>query len=264
MHGKSGFDCIPGRLPKTYTGLATSMHAEQLLPGILDFLRRTDTCTVSNAIEALNVRMRNEGFVHGRFRCMFPALPPIAGYAVTATIRASAPPISGLCYYQRADWWEYVASLPGPKIVVVEDLDHVPGVGALFGEIHTQISKALGCTGYLTNGTIRDLAAVQALGFQCFAKGASVSHAYAHITEFGAPVHVGGLKISHGDLLHGDCNGIHSIPLPVAGRLPGIVEVIRAHEAELIALCRSQDFSIEKLKDALQKSSKWSPQPEFR
>ena len=236
---------------------------QQVPSDILDFLRRTDTCSVSNAIETLNVRMRNEGYVHGGLRCMFPELAPIAGYAVTASIRASAPPISGLCYYQHPDWWRFCASVPGPKIIVMEDLDPVPGTGALVGEIHAEIGRALGCVGYLTNGTVRDVGALQALGFQCFASGPSVSHSYAHIIEFGAPVHIGGLKISTGDLLHGDLNGIHAIPAAVTGRLPGAVEKMRAHESELIELCRDRDFSIEKLEDALRDSSKWNPRPEF-
>ena len=229
--------------------------AQQVSLEILDFLRRTPTCSVSNAIEALNVRMRNEGYVHGATRCMFPKLPPIAGYAVTGSIRASAPPISGICY-QRPDWWRYIAGVPGPKVMVIEDLDRVPGVGALVGEMHAEIGRALGCIGYLTNGTIRDLAAVEALGFQCFASGASVSHSYAHIIEFGAPVTIGGLKISSGDLLHGDRNGIHSVPLSVTRRLRSAVEEIDAHEAELIALCRGQDFSLEKLEEALRTPGK--------
>jgi len=237
---------------------------EQVPPDIIEFLMHTDTCTVSNAIETLNVRMRNEGYVQGGSRCMFPELPPIAGYAVTGSIRASAPPISGLCYYHRMDWWQHCAGVPGPKIIVIEDLDRIPGIGALCGEIHAQIGRALGCVGYLTNGTIRDVGAIQALGFQCFAHGASVSHSYAHIVEFGGPVHINGLKISTGDLLHGDRNGIHSIPAAVTGRLPGIVEMIKAHEAELIGICQDRDFSIEKLREALRDSSKWNPQPSVR
>ena len=102
---------------------------QQIPPEILEFLRRTDTCLVSNAIEELNVRMRNEGYVHSVSRCQFPQLPPIAGFAVTGIMRASAPPISGRSYYHREDWWQYCASLPGPKIIVVEDRDPVPGIG---------------------------------------------------------------------------------------------------------------------------------------
>lgn len=238
-------------------------ETQQVPYDIFDFLRRTDTCVVSNAIETLNVRMRNEGFVHGAPHCMFPELAPIAGYAVTGSIRASAPPISGLLYYHRADWWRHFAGISGPKIIVMEDLDRTPGTGALFGEIHARFGRALGCVGYLTNGSIRDVGAIQALGLQCFASGASVSHSYAHIVEFGAPVNIGGLKISTGDLLHGDLNGIHSVPSAVTGRLPGIVEKIKAHEAELIQLCQARDFSIEKLQEALHDSLKRNPQADY-
>jgi regulator of RNase E activity RraA len=228
------------------------------------FLRHTDTCTVSNAIETFNVRMRNEGYVCREVHCMTPKLPPVAGYAVTARMRAAAPPISRLCYYHRADWWQYVASIAGPKILVIEDVDDPPGAGALVGELHAEIGRALGCVGYLTNGTVRDLAAVEAIGFQCFARGACVSHSYAHVTEFGGLVEIGGLRISPGDLLHGDCSGIHSVPLSILGELPRAVAEIRKHEAELISLCNAPDFSFEKLEDALRAARNWSPKPEVR
>ena len=229
---------------------------------ILDFLRRTDTCTVSNAIETLSLGMRNEGFVQGDVRCLFPNLPPIAGYAVTGTIRSAAPPISGRCYYQRPDWWRYIAGVPGPKIMVVEDLDHVPGTVALVGGIHAEIGRALGCVGYLTNGVVRDAGALEALGFQSFAHGFRVSHSYAHIVDFGTPVRIGGMTIESGDLLHGDLNGIHSVPFAAADRLPAIARDIVAHEAELIALCRARDFSVDRLEATLRRAVDHVPRPE--
>lgn len=131
------------------------------------------------------------------------------------------------------------------------------------GEIHAQIGKALGCVGFVTNGAVRDLSALQKLDFQCFARGARVSHAYAHVVEFDIPVHIGGLTITPGDLLHGDLNGIHSIPLSVTDRLPTAVEEIRAHEAELIAACQEPGFSLEKLEPLLRRSSRRNPRPEF-
>jgi 4-hydroxy-4-methyl-2-oxoglutarate aldolase len=214
---------------------------------ILNFLRRTDTCTVSNAIETFNERMRNEGFIQDTTQCQFPKLPPVVGYAVTGRIRTTAPPIANLCYYHRRDWWEYVASFPAPKIIVLHDADRNPGTGAFVGEIHTRISKALGCVAYVTNGTIRDVPAIAAAQFQCFASGRSVSHSYAHIIDFGEPVEIGGLKVSPGDLLHGDCHGIHTIPLSIAEALPDAVKCILDREAELISFCESPDFSLEKL-----------------
>lgn len=224
-------------------------------PDFLDFLKSTDTCTISNAIERFNVRMRNEGFIHSATHCLFPELPPVAGYAVTGRIRTTAPPIANLCYYHRVDWWRHVAALPSPKIIVIADVDRVPGTGALLGEIHARIAKALGCVGYVTNGTVRDIAGVEAAGFSCFASGTSVSHSYAHIVEFGEPVDIGGLTISTGDLLHGDCHGIQKIPLEIAAELPAEVERIRQHEAELIRFCQSPEFSIDKLAAILEQES---------
>ena len=214
---------------------------------ILDFLRRTDTCTVSNAIEEFNIRTRNEGFVQDTAACQFPKLPPVVGYAVTGRIRTSAQPIANLCYYHRADWWEYVASIPSPKIIVLHDADRTPGIGAFVGEIHAHISRALGCVAYLSNGTIRDLPALEAAKFQCFASGPSVSHSYAHIIDSGEPVEIGGLKIEPGDLLHGDCHGVQTIPLSIAESLPAAVQCVVDREKVLIDFCESPEFSLDKL-----------------
>jgi 4-hydroxy-4-methyl-2-oxoglutarate aldolase len=224
-------------------------------PEILEFLRQTDTCSVSNAIETLNARMRNEGFIQGGVRSIFPAMPPVAGYAVTGRIRTTAPPITNLCYYQSVEWWEYVAGMPGPKIIVLADMDRAPGVGALFGEIHVQISKALGSVAYVTNGTVRDIPAIEAANFACFASGVSVSHAYAHVIEMGEPVEIGGLQIRPGDLLQADCHGVQKIPLEIAAELPEIVSEIAARERELIRLCAQPDFSIEKLVTVLRNAN---------
>jgi len=233
--------------------------ANQVKPEILEFLRNTDTCSVSNAIETFNVRMRNEGFIQGGTKCIFPAMPPVVGYAITGRIRTTAPPIAGLCYYQNVEWWEYVASVPGPKIVVLADMDRAPGVGAFFGEIHAQISKALGCVAYVTNGAVRDLAALEATRFQCFAGSVSVSHAYAHIVEMAEPVEIGSLKILSGDLLHADRHGVQTIPKENASELPRVVSEIASRERDLMRLCAQPDFSVEKLISALKRGSQDFP-----
>ena len=230
---------------------------------ILAFLRRTDTCTVSNAIENFNVRVRNEGFIHGVTRCLLPELPPVAGYAVTGRIRTTSPPIANLCYYHRTDWWHFVASIPSPKIIVIADVDSIPGTGAFLGEVHARIAKALGCVAYVTNGTARDLAGLRAAEFQCFGSGTSVSHSYAHIIDFGEPVDLGGLKISTGDLLHGDCHGVQTIPLQVAKDLPAEVDRVLKREAELIRFLESAAFSLPKLEAILNQESA-SCQPAHR
>jgi regulator of RNase E activity RraA len=238
------------------------MNTRQVNPNIIQLLQRTDTCTVSNAIETFNVRMRNEGYIQRDARCIFPELPPVVGYAITGRIRTNAPPIAGLCYYHRQDFWEYLSKFPSPKMIVLEDMDREPGIGALFGEIHARISKALGCVAYVTNGAVRDLEGFKAAGLQCFAGHVSLSHAYAHITEFGEPIEIGGLKISPGDLLQGDEHGVQQIPYEIAERLPGTISSILAQEAELMEMCKSPHFTLEKLNAALNKSQSWSPRLE--
>jgi 4-hydroxy-4-methyl-2-oxoglutarate aldolase len=213
----------------------------------LENLRRFDTCTLSNAIERLQIRPRNEGFIIGACRCQFPQLRPAVGYALTGRIRSSMPPINGGWYYERPDWWEYVASVPPPRIVVMQDSDPWPGTGAMFGEIHARICRAMDCVAYVTNGAVRDLPSVEALGFQLFAGSVSVSHAYAHVVEFGSPVEIGGLRICTGDLLHGDLHGVHLIPRQFACELPSIAEQVMAQERELFELCENKNFSIDLL-----------------
>ena len=227
---------------------------------ILEFLRQTDTCAVSNAIESLDVRMRNDGYIHNGPRCMFPELPAVAGYAVTGRIRTTVPPvIRNRCYYTSPEWWEYVADAPAPKIIVLLDKDDAPAVGALFGEIHMEISKAFGCVAYISNGAIRDMPALKAGNFPCFAGGVSPSHAYAHIIEYGEPIEIGTLKITSGDLLHADCHGVLKIPLEIADQLPQRVSQILSREAKLIDLCRTAEFSFEKLRDVLAAADTFQP-----
>lgn len=230
------------------------MTETHLLPADIERLRSLDACTVSNAVERLQVRLRNEGFIVDAVKCVFPDLSPMVGYAATARIRTGAPPMAGKrCYYDRMDWWRYVDSLPAPRVMVLEDMDHRAGVGAFVGEIHAVMGLALECSGCVTNGAVRDLSQIRSLGFPLFAGGASVSHAYAHIIEFGEPVEIGGLKIQSGDLLHGDLNGVQTIPLQIAALVAAEASKVLEEEQELIDFCRSSHFSLDELEKRLQK-----------
>jgi regulator of RNase E activity RraA len=135
-------------------------------------------------------------------------------------------------------------------VVVVQDAATRPGLGSLVGAVHMNILRALHCSGVVTNGSVRDIPAAEAAGFHMFAGSVSVSHAYVHIVEIGKSVEIGGLKIQSGDLLHGDLHGVQSIPLDIAARIPPVAQEITTQQKALIALCRSTDFSLEKLRAA--------------
>jgi regulator of RNase E activity RraA len=114
--------------------------------------------------------------------------------------------------------------------------------------VHAHILQALGCVAYATNGTVRDLDDVRGLGFQMFASGPAVSHAFAHIVDFGQPVEVGGLVVSTGDVLFGDAGGLLLVPSALISQIPVAIDSMQSKEAHVIAFCRSAGFSIDGLR----------------
>ena len=228
--------------------MSAPLTAEQL-----EALRRLDACIVANAIEAFHERLRNEGFIDHSVHCLLPRLEPMLGHAATIRIRGSAPPTTDGAYPDRTDWWDYIASLPEPRVVVIEDDSTKTGLGSLVGAVHMNILRALRCVGVVTNGSVRDIPAAEEAGFHLFAGSVAVSHAYVHIIEFGKPVTIGGLQIQSGDLLHGDLHGVQFIPRDIAARIPAVAAQIAARERALIELCNSPEFSLEKLRAAVGK-----------
>jgi len=215
---------------------------------VIEALKKITSPSVANAIETFKVRPRNQGQMSSEIRALFPEMGPLVGYAVTAVIRAEPEPLEG----HRATtygWWDYVLSIPAPRVIVVHDLDEPRGQGAQWGEVQANIHKALGCAGVVTDGSVRDLDEVRALGFQFAAAHISVSHAYVHMVDFGLPVKLGGLWVKPGDLVHADQHGVVTIPPEIADRIPDAVAKVEADERKIIDVCKSKDFSAQKLKD---------------
>jgi regulator of RNase E activity RraA len=225
------------------------MTPEPLTPSQLAEFRALSTCVVASAIETFDVRLHNRGFTDSRLVCMSPELPAAVGYAATARIRSSDPPMEGRSYYDRGAWWDSLIKAPAPRVVVIEDVDSTPGLGAFIGAVHANILLALGCVAVVTNGGVRDLPDVRQSRLQVFAGNVSVSHAYAHVFDFGGTVEIAGLSVHPGDLIHGDLHGVQTIPHEIAGLVPGkALEIVKARK-ELIAFCHSNDFSIAKLRE---------------
>lgn len=214
---------------------------------MIDALRKISSPSVANAIETFNVRPRNQGHMSSAIKTLFPELGPLVGHAVTAVIRAEPQPLEG----HRAStfaWWDHVLSIPAPRVIVVHDLDEPRGQGAQWGEVQANIHRALGCAGVITDGSVRDLDEVRALGFQFAAAHVSVSHAYVHMVDFGLPVKVGGLWVRPGDLVHGDQHGVVTIPKDIAERIPEAVAKVEADERKIIACCQAPGFTADTLK----------------
>jgi len=222
-------------------------------PADLERLRRLSTCVVASAVETFQLRLPNTGFANSAVHCIFKERLPMVGYAATARMRSAKPPMVGHgYYYERTDWWNHILSIPPPRVVVIEDIDNPPGLGAFIGEVNANILLALECHGLVTNGSVRDVDHVGLTRFQMFAGNVSVSHAYAHIFDFGCSVELGGLKIQPGDLIHGDRHGVQTVPMQIANKIPVVADAILHRRQRLIGLCRAADFSIGKLREAIQ------------
>ena len=224
----------------------------QLTSDQLNAIRRLGACLVANAIEVFAVRLRNEGYTWPGLKCVTGHLPPMLGYAATCRVKTNNPPPIGHSYYDRTDWWDAIQALPRPRVAVLEDLDSTPGLGASVGEVHASILKAMDCVGVATNGSVRDIPAVTAMRFPMFAAGVSVSHSYIHMVDFGGKVEICGLAIRPGDLLYGDCHGVLSIPIEIAAEIPQVADKIARERRSIVDLCRSPEFSLEKLRKQVQ------------
>ena len=202
------------------------------------FLRSIDTPTVCNLIEVVAPERRGAGYTAVHLHCPFPDLPPMVGFAKTVTIRARDK-VSGPSYMQkRMDYLDYVAAAPQPGVVLIQDLDEPPGYGAFWGEVQTNVHKALGCLGTVTNGSIRDITAV-AEGFQMLAGSFAPSHAYVHVVEFGLPVTIHGMAAQSGDLIHADRHGAVVVPADKIDAMQAALDGLMQQEARIIAAAKS-------------------------
>ena len=199
----------------------------------LKLLAQYDTPTISNVIELFEVRPRGAGYMDARIRACFPEMPPIVGYASTATMRTAFSRSEGDIYSGLDEQVARFAELSGPAIVVFQDLDEPP-VGATFGEVMCASYRCFGAVGIVTSGPARDLDQVRRLGFAAFSNGVVCSHAYSHITSVHQPVRVGGMEVRPGDLLHADANGVCSIPESIASEVAHAAAEFMACEAGCI------------------------------
>ena len=186
----------------------------------MEFLQSIDTPTVCNIVEMVAPERRGHGYTVKHLFCPFPDLPPIVGFAKTVTAKAKDKVALGDYMGKRLDYLDYVAAEPRPSIAVIEDLDDEVGYGAFWGEVQSNIHKALGCLGVVTNGSIRDIPMI-AQGFQMLAGSLSPSHAYTHVEDFGIPVTVHGMKVNSGDLIHADQHGAIVVPLDILDKHAG-------------------------------------------
>lgn len=217
---------------------------------LIAFLKTIDTATLANAAELLNTRPRAEGYASLDLKCLFPEFGPMCGYAVTAqveTVTLGAPKSEEAF----VELFEAVERSPKPAVVVVQEIGGDRDRATHAGEIMASIFTRLGAIGLVSDCGVRDLTAVRKLGFHYFARGAVASHANYRIVRTGTPVEIEGVTIRTGDLLHGDENGLITIPDAGRERLPELVATILSKERALLDFVHSEGFTASQLRGRL-------------
>jgi regulator of RNase E activity RraA len=223
-----------------------------LTPENLAVLTQWDTPTICNALEEIVPERRGHGFTTEPLVALDADLPPICGFARTATIRAAEPPMETAeeTAAKRAAYYEYVARQPMPAIVVIQDIDPRPGIGAFWGEVQTNVHKGLGVAGAVTNGSFRDVAD-SARGFNLLGGEVGPSHAYVHVVDIDCQVTVFGLTVSTNDIVHADRHGAVMVPAHAVMKIPEAVDLISRREAKILEAAKAPGFNVEKLKAAM-------------
>jgi 4-hydroxy-4-methyl-2-oxoglutarate aldolase len=227
------------------------LNQHRISAEVLDTLHKFDSPTISNVIELFEIRPRNAGYMDPTIRALFPDMPPIVGFASTATSRASRA-ASGRTKANLKEQIEGLERVPSPRIMVFEDVDS-PVAAAMFGEVMCSVYQRFGCVGLITNGAGRDLDAIRRLGFAAFTSSVCVSHGYSHFEELNVPVQVGGIVVRPGDLIHADGNGIVVIPLDIAEKVAHACAAYIKTETVILDYLKNKDVDVGGLQGAFDK-----------
>lgn len=185
---------------------------KQLSHGELLELKRWNTPTIYNGWEQITRRDRaRDAFNLEEVRDFMPQMGPMVGYAVTVVIEPSNAAHRANNPRAASEYRRYVASQPGPKIVVIQDLDKPRVIGSFWGEVSANTHRAVGCVGTITDGAIRDVDEMTDAGFKALARRLCVGHAHNWPVRWNCPVEVFGQTIHPGQLLHADKHGFLAV-----------------------------------------------------
>lgn len=188
------------------------MATQRLSHADLLRLKRWNTPTIYNGWEQITKHDRRTHFNQEETRDYMPQMGPMVGYAVTVVCEPGNP-VHLTEHPENVDSYRrYVAAVPGPKIVVVQDLDKPRVLGAYWGEVNANTHRALGCVGTITDGAVRDVDEMCNAGFKAIAARMCVGHAYSWPVRWNCEVEVFGCAVRPGQLLHADKHGFLAIP----------------------------------------------------
>jgi 4-hydroxy-4-methyl-2-oxoglutarate aldolase len=107
---------------------------------------------------------------------------------------------------------------------------------AIAGDLLLGMARNRGVAGFVTDGSVRDLAGVLAVGLPVYCAGLTANSAARNGPgTVGLPIVVGGVAVESGDILVGDRDGVVVVPLKQAQAVLAKLADVRAAEASLEA-----------------------------
>lgn len=197
-------------------------------------LKRWNTPTIYNGWEQISKHDRLTTTNLDPVNDYMPQMGAMVGHAVTLVIEPSNPEHRSAGTGQWMDFLSYVASQPGPKIVVVQDLDKPRAYGSVWGEVSANTLRALGCVGTITDGAVRDVDEMNNAGFKALARQLCVGHAHAMAVRWDEPVEAFGCRVEPGQLIHADKHGFIAIPRGDEPRLLEAAQFMDANECRTV------------------------------
>lgn len=235
---------------RTQTTNSAECHQVKLDHAELLELKRWNTPAIYNGWEQITKRdSARECFNLESCHDYMPHMGPMVGYAVTVVIQPSDPQHVLTNRDAWSEYRRYVSSKSGPKIVVVQDLDKPVAFGSFWGEVNSNIHRALGCVGTITDGAIRDVDEMCNAGFKAIARQFCIGHAHVIPVRWDCEVTVFGCPVQPDQLIHADKHGILAIPPCDEDRLLEAARFMDSNECQtVIAAARScQGKSMEEI-----------------
>lgn len=210
-----------------------------------------DTPTICNALDLLRPDRAGISFTTRLLVWARPDAPPMAGRAVTALVRADAPPgwDAAEGARRRHAYWRHLAGAPRPSLLVAQDLSPEPGFGGIWGDVNAAIHQALGVGGVVTNGAVRDLPLLPP-GFGLLAGTVTPSHGHGHVVDWDVAVGVAGMRVRPGDIVHADRHGAVCFPPGLVAALPDAARQVQRREALILAAARESGGDPDRLAEA--------------
>ncbi|MBC7237426.1 MAG: RraA family protein [Chloroflexi bacterium] len=210
---------------------------------MLEELKQFDTPSITNVVATypgnpLCLGLYNpwteNWYTDQTIRCMYPELGPVVGYAVTAVYGLPDPNFSRLSFM---DVLAAIDASKKPVIFVFQQKfpPEIAGKVGLSGGNMTTAMKALGCVGAISNGPSRDIDEIRPMKFQYLLSGITPGHGNMAVHAVNVPVHVAGMDVAPGEIIHMDENGAVKFPADKLEAVLTNVRKLRDVEAERMA-----------------------------